>query len=69
MVLERLADTILQGRVHQQAHGHDHQQRHDPLGFLQIGVPVAGVQETTIRTLAVKGEEENERLRPRLSWT
>jgi hypothetical protein len=32
------------------------------------GVPVAGVQKTTIRTLTVKGEEENERLRPRMPW-
>jgi hypothetical protein len=36
VVLERLADAILQGSLHQQAHGHDHQQRHDPFGFLAI---------------------------------
>jgi hypothetical protein len=34
-----------------------------------IGVPVASVQETTIRGLAVKTVEENEGLRPRISWT
>ena len=34
-----------------------------------IGVPVAGVQKTTIHTFTVKGEEENEGLRPRYAWT
>jgi len=34
-----------------------------------LGVPIAGVQKTTIRTFTVKGEEENEGLRPRISWT
>jgi hypothetical protein len=33
-----------------------------------IGVPVASVQETTIRGLTVEIAEENERLHPRLSW-
>ena len=32
------------------------------------GVPVAGVQKTTIRTFTVEGEEKNERLRPRIPW-
>jgi hypothetical protein len=36
MVLERLSDAIFQGRIHQQADRHDHQQRHDPRGFLEI---------------------------------
>jgi hypothetical protein len=31
-----------------------------------IGVPVAGVQKTTICTFMVKGEEENEGLLPRI---
>ena len=33
------------------------------------GVPVAGVQETTIRTFMVKSEEEKDRLRPHIWWT
>jgi hypothetical protein len=36
LVLERLSNAIFQGRIHQQADSHDHQQRHDPLGFLEI---------------------------------
>ncbi len=36
VVLECLADAILQGSLHQQADCHDHQQRYDPLGFLEI---------------------------------
>jgi hypothetical protein len=32
------------------------------------GVPVAGVQKTTIRTFTGNNGEENEGLRPRLSW-
>jgi hypothetical protein len=39
-----------------------------PLSQGQLGVPVAGVQKTTIRTFTVEGEEKNEGLRPRLSW-
>jgi hypothetical protein len=35
-VRESLPDTIFQGCIDQQAHGHDHQECHDPLGFLQI---------------------------------
>ena len=35
----------------------------------QIGVPVAGVQKTTIRTFAVNSEEENEGLRPHILGT
>ena len=35
VVLERLSDALLQGGIHQQTDGHDHQQRHDPLGFLE----------------------------------
>ena len=34
----------------------------------ELGVPVAGIQKTTIRTFTVEGEEKNEGLRPRLSW-
>jgi hypothetical protein len=30
------------------------------------GVPVAGVQKTTIRTFTVEGEEKNEGLRPHI---
>ena len=36
---------------------------------VRIGVPVAGVQKTTIRTFTVEGEEKNEGLRPRIRWT
>jgi len=36
---------------------------------MRDGVPVARVQKTTIRTFAVNSEEENEGLRPRISWT
>jgi hypothetical protein len=32
------------------------------------GVPVAGVQKTTIRTFAANGEEENEGLHPHIRW-
>jgi hypothetical protein len=39
------------------------------LDFLRVGVPVANVQETTIRELAVKTVEENEGLRPHIRWT
>lgn len=35
-LLEGLAEAIFPGRIHQQADGHDPQQRHDPLGFLEI---------------------------------
>lgn len=34
-----------------------------------LGVPVARVQKTTIRTFAVNSEEENEGLRPHISGT
>jgi len=34
-VRESLLETIFQGRIDQQAHGHDHQECHDPLGLLQ----------------------------------
>ena len=30
MVLEGLTDTLFEGRIPQQAHRHDHQERHDP---------------------------------------
>lgn len=30
-----IPDAILQGRVYQQTHGHDHQEGHDPLRFFQ----------------------------------
>jgi hypothetical protein len=33
------------------------------------GVPVAGVQKTTLRTFVGNGEEANAGLRPRLLWT
>jgi hypothetical protein len=34
-----------------------------------VGVPVAGVQKTTICTFTVEVEEENEGLHPHLLWT
>jgi hypothetical protein len=34
-----------------------------------IGVPVASVQKTTLRTFTVEGEEKNEGLHPHMSWT
>src|SRR5215813_2784577 len=34
----------------------------------QVGVPIAGVQKTTLRTFVGNGEEENEGLRPRILW-
>jgi hypothetical protein len=36
MVPEGLADAILQGGIDQQTPRHDHQQRHEPLGFFEI---------------------------------
>ena len=36
MVLEGLPDTIVSGRLHQQAHRHDHQERHDPFRLFEI---------------------------------
>src|SRR5262249_14539185 len=35
----------------------------------RLGVPVAGVPKTTIRTFTVEGEEKNEGLRPHIPWT
>jgi hypothetical protein len=35
MVLERLPDVVLQGGIEEQTGGHDHEQHHDPLGFLR----------------------------------
>jgi hypothetical protein len=32
---EGQAEAILRGCVHQQTHGHDHQEGHDPLRFLR----------------------------------
>ena len=49
--------------------------RSRPMEFLDFtsvtldGVPVAGVQKTTIRTFTVEGEEKNERLHPHIRWT
>ena len=34
--LEFLPDALFQGCIDQQAHGHDHQEGHDPLGSLEI---------------------------------
>src|SRR5262249_41492677 len=39
------------------------------LHVMLVGVPVAGVQKTTIRTFMVEGEEKNEGLRPHIRWT
>ena len=36
MRLERLANTVLQGCIDQQAHGHHHEQRHDALGLFEV---------------------------------
>jgi len=36
MFLEGLANPIFQGRIHQQADGHHHQQRHDAFGLFEI---------------------------------
>ena len=36
MIVERLADTVFQGRIDQQTHRHHHQQRHDALGLFEI---------------------------------
>ena len=36
MIVERLADTVIQGRIDQQTHRHHHQQRHDALGLFEI---------------------------------
>jgi|RhiMetStandDraft_8_1073273.scaffolds.fasta_scaffold43030_1 hypothetical protein len=35
----------------------------------QLGVPVAGVPKTTIRTFPVNREDENEGLRLHIQWT
>jgi len=40
----------------------------DMIGEL-LGVPVAGVQKTTLHTFVGNGAEENEGLRPRILWT
>jgi hypothetical protein len=36
MVLERLTNPVLSGSIHQQAHGHHHQEGHDPFGCFEI---------------------------------
>ena len=36
MLLEGFADAILQSRIDEQTHRHDHQERHNPLGFFAI---------------------------------
>ena len=36
MLLKRLPNAVLQGRIHQQTHGHDHQEGHDPLRFFEV---------------------------------
>jgi hypothetical protein len=36
MPLKRLTNAVLQGRIHQSTHGHDHQEGHDPLGFFEV---------------------------------
>jgi hypothetical protein len=36
MVLERLTNPGLSGSIHQQAHGHHHQEGHDPFGLFEI---------------------------------
>jgi hypothetical protein len=38
------------------------------LSFTKVGVPVANVQETSIRASVGKTVEANEGLHPRLSW-
>ena len=34
--LESPPDAILQGGIDQPTDGHDHEQRHDPFGFLEV---------------------------------
>ena len=36
MVVERLTNAVFQGGIHQQTHGHHHQQGHDALRLFQI---------------------------------
>ena len=36
MVFERLADTVFQGGIHQQTHGHHHQQGDDAVRLFQL---------------------------------
>src|ERR1700751_4237939 len=36
MRLKRLPNAGLQGRIHQQTHGHDQQEGHDPLRFFEV---------------------------------
>ena len=45
MVLEHVPDAILQGGIDQQANGHDHEERHDPLGLRERegGSPQVGI--------------------------
>jgi hypothetical protein len=47
VVLERLANAILQRCIHQQTHRHDHEERHDPrrLFAIERGRQTAGVFE------------------------
>ena len=36
MPLKCLTNAVLQGRIHQQTHGHDHQEGDDPLGCFEV---------------------------------
>ena len=36
MLLKRLTNAVLEGRIHQQTHGHDPQEGHDPLRFFEV---------------------------------
>jgi hypothetical protein len=36
VVLQGVANAVLQRRIHEQAHRHHHQERHDPLGLFEI---------------------------------
>ena len=49
VILQCFANAILQCCIHQQAHRHHHQERHDPLGLFEIerGGQQAGVFEKT----------------------
>ena len=35
MIVERLADTVVQGRLDPPRHGHHHQQRHEAFGLFE----------------------------------
>jgi hypothetical protein len=54
VAFEHFPDWAYEGRAHERREGE------------LPGVPVAGIQKTTIRTFTGEGEEKNEGLRPRI---